>query len=342
MKKSIQKRMRKPLVSLCVLVFGLVPCLTPVKATGNVGKGKSYKETKVALPKYYDSLDIGGIFVNAKGKIRISSREWEQEVYGISGKRLKKVSDPMVKAAYHAWDYVKNKERDTEFYANTINKNGTEGYFTNGTILFKYSKKGKIIKTLKRPKKIGSVYRIKWVKKDTIAVGFQDERGENRVCLVDMEKGKIIQTYEKKYTWLCGTNGKHIYVLSGSIAKKTEKIVKLKASSGKKVSSISTRKIRALAENRKDWNEEQGRYDKDNPFSTCYSGGKLYLKYLTGIYTWNEKKKDFDTVLDGRKNKNYTTGQFYDTTGQYYYDNFEVAGRKMYVCCYNDIYMYVL
>ncbi len=252
----------------------------------------------------------------------------------------------MVKAAYKAWDYVKDKERDTEFYANTVNKKGTAGYFTNGTILFKYNQKGRIQKAIKElkglSKPIRAIYRIKWVSGDTVAVGFLDIMGENKVCLVNMGKGKAIRNYNTKYNWLCGTDGKHIYVLSGSIAKKTEKIVKLKASSGKKVSSISTKKIRALAENQKDWDEEQGRYYKDNPFSTCYSGGKLYLKYLTGIYTWNEKKKCFDTVLDGIGNSNYTTGQYYDTTGQCHYDNFEVVGKKMYVSCYNDMYMYTL
>ena len=336
--------MKKTVALLCipVLVLNLFSGFTSTKAAGNLGKGKPYKEMKIALPKYHASLDIGGLFVNAKGKIRISSREWEQSVYGISGNKLKKISDPMVRAAYHAWDYVKDKERDTEFYSNTVNKKGTAGYFTNGTILFKYNKKGKIQKTFKRLKKIGAVYRLKWVSKDTVAVGFQDEMGNGRVCLVDMGKGKITKIYGKKYTWLCGTNGKHIYVLSGSIAKKTERLVKLKAASGKKVSSISTQKIRALAENRKDWNDEQGRYEKDNPFSTCYSGGKLYLKYLTGVYTWNERKKGFDTVLDGIGNSNYTTGRYYDTTGQYYFDDFEVVGKKMYVCYYDNIYRYTL
>lgn len=336
--------MKKTVALLCipVLVLNLFSGFTSTKAAGNLGKGKPYKEMKIALPKYHASLDIGGLFVNAKGKIRISSREWEQSVYGISGNKLKKISDPMVRAAYHAWDYVKDKERDTEFYSNTVNKKGTAGYFTNGTILFKYNKKGKIQKTFKRLKKIGAVYRLKWVSKDTVAVGFQDEMGNGRVCLVDMGKGKITKIYGKKYTWLCGTNGKHIYVLSGSIAKKTERIVKLKAASGKKVSSISTQEIRALAENQKGWDEEQERYEKDNPFSTCYSGGKLYLKYLTGVYTWNERKKGFDTVLDGIGNSNYTTGRYYDTTGQYYFDDFEVAGKKMYVCYYDNIYRYTL
>lgn len=345
MKRILRKWTGKLFVLLCVLALGLslFPSSAPTKATGNLGKGKAYKETKLKLPKGCYSLSWGGLFVNAKGKIRVASRVWEQSVYGISGNKIQKVSDSMVKAAYNAWDYVKDKERDTEFFANTVNKKGTAGYFTNGTILFKYNKKGKIQKVLKLSKQFRGIDRMKWVSGDTVAVvGIEVMTGKNRVCLVDMKKGKITKKYNKKYTWLCGTDGKHIYVLSGSIDEKTEKIVKLKVSSGKKVSSISTQKIRALAENQTDWSEEQGRYYKDNPFSTCYSGGKLYLKYLTGIYTWNEKKKGFDTVLDGIKNPNYTTGQFYDTTGEYYYDDFEVAGKKMYVCCYGDIYMYTL
>lgn len=161
--------------------------------------------------------------------------------------------------------------------------------------------------------------------------------GLPQIFLIDMGKGKIIKKYSRKYTSLCGTDGKHIYVTSGSIAAETEKIVKLKASSGKRVSAISTRKIRALAEDRTEKNESQ-KFCKDEPFDTCYSGGKLYLRYLTGIYTWNEKKKRFDTVLDGIENKNYTTGQL----DSEYFRGIEVVGKKIYVFNHSDVYMYSL
>lgn len=338
MKSILCERVGRLSVVLCVLALGLslFTCPKATKAVGNLGKGKAYKETKIAPPKGYYYWNVGGVFVNAKGKIRIHSEEWEQSVYGISGKKGKEVSDPMVKAAYNAWDFVKDKELDTKFRHNTINKKGTTGYFTNGKIIFKYNKKGKIQKKFNIYKKtaLEPVRELKWFSGDKVVAM---AGGLPQIFLIDMGKGKIIKKYSRKYTSLCGTDGKHIYVTSGSIAAETEKIVKLKASSGKRVSAISTRKIRALAEDRTEKNHRQ-EFCKDEPFDTCYSGGKLYLRYLTGIYTWNEKKKRFDTVLDGIDNENYTTGQL----DSEYFRGIEVVGKKIYVFNHSDVYMYSL
>lgn len=353
MRRKLRKQMGELSAILCILtlVFSVFPSPVQIKAAGNLGKGKPYKETQIEPPKGSYCWDVGGIFVNAKGKIRIHSRRWEQTVYGVSGKKGKEVSDPMVKAAYNAWDYVKDKERNTEFCYNTINKKGTAGYFTNRKIIFKYNKKGKILKRFYVKKESGGefldVCGLKWVSGDRVALqvsyaGYNSEirRYNARIILVDMGKRKIIKKYSTKYTTLCGTDGKHIYVMSGSAAQKTEKIVKLKASSGKEVSSISTQTIRALAE---DGTEKGGSEDsrKDDSFDTCYSGGKLYLRYCTGIYTWNEKKKRFDTVLDGIDSENYTFVPLYGANCSTVFEVTE-KGKKIYVAGSSDLYMYSL
>lgn len=340
LKKYLCKKTERLSAILCILALGFSLFSNPVTIES---KRKSYKETRITLPKGHGSLDVGGLFVNAKGQIRVSSREWEQTVYGIYGNKLKKVSDPMVKAAYNAWDYVKDKEKDTDFFSNTVNKKGTAGYFTNGSIIFQYNKKGKIQKTFhllknkELAKLANTISKIKWVSQNKVAVGISTWSG-GMVVLADMEKRKITKKYSKKYTSLCGTDGKHIYVTSGSISDKTEEIVKMKALSGKKISSISTQKIRTLAENRTEKMEGGGLY-RDEPFDTCYSGGKLYLKYLTGIYTWNEKKKRLDTVMDGIGNKKYKAGQL---ISEYGISLFEVIGRKIYVADDTKIYRYSL
>lgn len=351
MRRKLRKQMGELSAILCILtlVFSVFPSPVQIKAAGNLGKGKPYKETQIAPPKGWYYWNVGGIFVNAKGKIRIHTVKWEQTVYGISGKKGKEVSDPMVKAAYNAWDFVKDKERDTQFYLNTVNKKGTAGYFTNGAIIFKYNKKGIIQKRFNTCKKLGGeayygVRALKWVSGDKVAALVRlrsDDRDprkiSRRIFLIDMGKGKIIKKYSAEYDSLCGTDGKHIYVMSGSITEKTEKIVKLKASSGRKVSSISTQIIRALAEDRTEKNGEL--FCKDESFDTCYSGGKLYLRYLTGIYTWNEKKKRFDIVLDGIRNKNYNCIQL---STDFCFSTFEVVGKKMYVAGSSNVYMYSL
>lgn len=326
--------MKRAITSLCILALGVSLLTDPVSANAKI-----YKESKIT-PAETQNHDLIGLFVSAKGKLCISTQEWEQSVYGISGDKLKKVSDPMVKAAYNAWDFVKDKTRDTSFYSNTINKKGTVGYFTNGKKVFKYNKKGKIQKSFDLLKKMGlkskyySISTLKWVNKDFVAVDIWAFPGKmSRVCLVNMTKGKIAKKYSTKYTSLCGTDGQNIYVTSGSIEKKTEEIVKLKASSGKKISSISTKSIRDLAADRTEKQEPSGIYYRDNPFSTYYANGKLYLKYLTGIYTWDEKGKRFDTVLDGTDNKDYTSGQ--------YCGDFLVIKDKMYVLG-DGVYVYTM
>lgn len=322
--------MKKIIISICVALFLSLFASSETHA-------KNYRETKIT-PVGAQNRDLAGLFVNAKGKLRISTLEWEQSVYTVSGSKLKKVSDPMVKAAYNAFDFVKDKENDTNFYANTINKKGTAGYFTNGKKVFQYDKKGKIQKSFGLLKKMGlntksyEVQTLKWVNKNYVAAGIWAVSGKkSRVCLINMAKGKVAKKYSPKYTSLCGTDGKNIYVLSGSIAKKTEEIVKLKATSGKKIASISTKPIRDLAKERTEKHEASGAFFRDNPFSTYYANGKLYLKYLTGIYTWNEKGKKFTTVLDGTDNENYTSGQ--------YCGSFAVIKNKMYVIG-NGVYIY--
>ncbi len=326
--------MKKTITSLCILALGVSLLADPVSANA-----KTYKEKKIT-PMGSQNRDLTGLFVSARGNLRISTQEWEQSVYGISGDKLKKVSDPMVKAASNAFDFVKDKEKDTNFYSNTVNKKGTAGYFTNGKKVFKYNKKGKIKKSFDLLQKLGlklksySVSTLKWVNKDFVAVDIWASSGKTpRVCLINMEKGIVVKKYSKTYTSLCGTDGKNIYVTSGSIEKKTEKIVKLKASSGKKILSISTKPIRDLAADRTEKDEASGAFFRDNPFSTCYANGKLYLKGLTGIYTWNEKKKSFDTVLDGTDNANYTSGQ--------YCGDFVVIKDKMYVLG-GGVYVYTV
>ena len=305
----------KRISQILILTLLLSVCSVAAVPSGAAAKvkpvaGKNYSETEIS----FENTNIWDMFVSG-GKLRLSTQEWEQEVYGISGKKIvKKSKDPLVKATYNAFDFVNDKELETVFYSNTVNKKGTVGYFMNGKKIFKYNKKGKIKKVLNLPKKLkcrGEIYKIKWVDRDLVAVHFRDQsRQKFRILLVDMKKGKVAKKYNKKYTGLCGTDGKNLYVTMGSIEKKTEKIVKIKASSGKKLASISTAPIRELAAEWEDPYEYANESLRNGSFRTCYANGKLYLKYLTGIYTWNGKSKDFQTVLDGRNNANYASRQY--------------------------------
>lgn len=313
MKRNQQVKKISYIMILTLLLSVCSVAAVPSRAEAEVkpAAGKSYSETEISN----ENTNIWDMFVSG-GKLRLSTQEWEQEVYGISGKKLvKKPKDPLVKATYNAFDFVNDKELETEFCFTSVNKKGTAGYFTNIKKIFKYDKKGKIKKVLNLPKKLkweGNVTGLEWVNKDFVAVEFRKiyKKG-TRILLVDMKKGKVAKKYNKKYTGLCGTDGKNLYVTMGSIEKKTEKIVKIKASSGKKLASISTAPVRELAAGWEDPYEYANESLRNGSFRTCYANGKLYMKYLTGIYTWNGKSKDFRTVLDGRNNANYASRQYW-------------------------------
>ena len=344
MKRNQQVKRISRIMILTLLLSACSAAAAPSGAAAEVkpAAGKSYSEIKV------EGVDAGELFVNEKGKLRIMTDEWEQKVYGVSGKKVvKKPKDPLVKATYNAFDFVKDKELDTAFYSVTVNKKGTAGYFTNRKKIFKYNKKGKITKVVNAAKIVGaknvSVSKIMWVSKALVAVELlRPYKGVRGVYLIDMKKGKIVKKYSGKYTSLCGTDGKNLYVATGSIEKKTEKIVKIKASSGKKLASISTAPIRELAlpqaeqnKNVEDLVKDPEELIQNRGFSTCYAEGKLYLQYLTGIYTWNGKSKDFKTVLDGRNNANYTTGQYWGNLAV-------IKGRIYFLAGYEDEYLGIL
>ena len=314
MKRNQQVKRISRIMILTLLLSVCSAAAVPSGATAKIkpAAGKSYSETKIGTTSAWD------LYVNAKGKIRFITDSWEQQVYGISGgKVVKKPKDPMVKAANNAFDYVKIEDEtdmDIRLVEVSMNKKGTAGYFATWKKIFRYNKKGKITKVFNPSKKLGVkkvfVGRVRWVKKDLVAAEFTStSKKVPSVCLIDMKKGKIVKKYKKKYSALCATDGKNLYVKSGSVEKKTEKIVKIKASSGKKLASISTAPIYALGAGRtesKNVEDVPPEYLRDEPVKPCYANGKLYLQYLTGIYTWDGKGKDFQTVLDGGKNGSYT------------------------------------
>ena len=315
MKRNQQVKRISRIMILTLLLSVCSAAAVPSGATAKIkpAAGKSYSETKIGTTSAWD------LYVNAKGKIRFITDSWEQQVYGISGgKVVKKPKDPMVKAANNAFDYVKIEDEtdmDIRLVEVSMNKKGTAGYFATWKKIFRYNKKGKITKVFNPSKKLGVkkvfVGRVRWVKKDLVAAEFTStSKKVPSVCLIDMKKGKIVKKYKKKYSALCATDGKNLYVRSGSVEKKTEKIVKIKAASGKKLASISTAPIYKLAAGRMEAKSNKDsssiKYLRDDSAEPCYANGKLYLQYLTGIYTWDGKGKDFKTVLDGGKNGSYT------------------------------------
>ena len=296
------------ILTLLLSVCSAVSAPTGAAAKVKPAAGKSYSETRNGNTSAWD------LFLNAKGKIRFITEFWRQEIYGISGvKEVKKSKDSMAKALREASDNFKvDGEQEEQIGEVSTNKSGTTGYFATWYRIFRYNKKGKITKVFNLSKKLKktSIYKMKWVKKDLVAAEFiSSNKKAPNVCLIDVKKGKIVKKYKRKYTTLYATDGKNLYVGSGSVKKKTEKIVKIKASSGKKLAAISTAPIYKLAAGRmesKNVEDTPPEYLRDDPVRLCYANGKLYLQHLSGIYTWDGKGKDFKTVLDGRNNENYT------------------------------------
>ena len=309
MKRNQQvKRISQILIlTLLLSVCSAAAVLSGATAKVKPAAGKSYRETWSRNTMAWE------LFLNAKGEIRFINDYWRQETYGISdGKEVKKSKDSIAKAVKKVTDDF--KDDNDLIRAVSTNKKGTTGYISTREKIFRYNKKGKITKVFNPSKKLGVkkvfVGEVRCVKSDLVAAELlSSNKKVPNICLIDVKKGKIVKKYKRKYATLYAADGKNLYVGSGSVEKKTEKIVKIKASSGKKLASISTAPIYKLAAGRTESKTEENtppEYLRDDPVRLCYANGKLYLQHLSGIYTWDGKGKDFKTVLDGRDNENYT------------------------------------
>ncbi len=295
------------ILTLLLSVCSAVSAPTGAAAEVKPAAGKNYSET------WNRNTIAWRLFLNVKGKIRFINDYWRQETYGISdGKEVKKSKDSIAKAVKKVTDDF--KDDNDLIRAVSTNKKGTIGYISTWEKIFRYNKKGKITKVFNPSKKLGVkkvfVGEVRCVKSDLVAAELlSPNKKVPNICLINMKKGKIVKKYKRKYATLYAADGKNLYVGSGSVEKKTEKIVKIKASSGKKLAAISTAPIYKLAAGRmesKNVEDTPPEYLRDDPVRLCYANGKLYLQHLSGIYTWDGKGKDFKTVLDGRNNENYT------------------------------------
>ena len=319
MKRNQQAKKISYIMILALLLSVCSAAAVPTGAAAEIkpATGKGYSEKRLETGSAWELFGIGDVcdlYVNAKGKLRIVTDSRKKRIYGISGSRaVEKPGAPLAKAG-------KKRKAKSMIEDVTINKKGTIGYFATWEKIFRYNKKGEITRVFNPSKKFGVavwVQRVRWLKKDLVAAELSGlSKKVPNVCLIDMKKGKIVKKYKKKYSALYAADEKNLYVRSGSVRKKTEKIVKIKASSGRRLASISTAPIYKLAAGRteaktnEDFSAAETEYLRDDPVKLCYANGKIYLQYLTGIYTWDGKGKDFTTVLDGRTRENYTWFDF--------------------------------
>ncbi|MCH5266253.1 MAG: hypothetical protein J1F02_10170 [Lachnospiraceae bacterium] len=288
--------------------------------------------------------EIGSFYVTNKGKLRAftTGRDDVQSVYQWTGKKFKNVKDPMSDFTYSV-----NKKKFTGYTAPAMNKKGTAYYIADLTKVYKYNKKGKVTAKVNLKKKLNLNTNTKyindliWLKKDLVAIDTWQMGGESGgIHLVDLKKKKIVRSYAKKYNELLGGANNVIYVSSGKASAGNEQLHKLDAASGKVKKTLSTKSLRDLGKDCTDKDDDYG-YLKDASFASCVYDGKLYLKYLTGVYVWNESKGSFGQVIDG--SSNFSAGKLYGGRMQF------ASKNKLYVIGYRtdsssptDFYEYTI
>lgn len=296
--------------SLFVNTIGIVQAKTAVVNTKTVS---NHKQKNMMEKMKADT--IWNFYVTAKGEIRAftSGEDGVQSVYTWTGKKWKRADkDPLSDFTYRV-----NKKKFTGYSAPVVNKKGSAYYIYNNTDIYKYNKKGKILvhmdlRKLSKIKPEKQISDMIWLKKDFVVV--QTTQPSGGIYLIDLKKKKVKQSYSKQYVNLRGGYDNYIYLESGTASEKTETISKVNAVTGKCVKKIETKNLRALGD---DCTEEDMDYGllKDVSLTSCVYHKKLYVKYVTGVYCWNEKKSRFDQIIDG--SKDFGAGKLYSSAMQF-------------------------
>jgi hypothetical protein len=293
--------------ALAVNTVGFAQAKTVIVNTKTV---KNHKEKDILKKLKKDT--ICSFYVTAKKELRAftAGEDGVPAVYKWTGKEWKDAdNDPLRDFTYNV-----NKKNFTGYTAPSVNKKGTAYYIANKTKIYKYNQKGKVLAqvNLKKKLKLNAtrkyISQIIWLKADWVAINTWQMGGTSAgIYVVDLKKKKTVQL-PLKYTALMAGNGKYIYLKTGDASAETEQINKVNAITGKCVKKIKTANLRILGADCMIEDEDYGLL-KNTSLSACVNAGKLYVKYLTGVYVWNEKKSRFDQIVDG--SKNFGAGKLY-------------------------------
>lgn len=297
----------------------------------------SFSVTILAEEKQYREIDIlkkGNVdtyYITNDKKIRVLDESKKichvYQYYGGKYRRVK--SDPFIPFSKK----VRGKNESMTFLAPSVNKRGNAYYTANDYTIYQYNKKGKIKAAFNLKKKVKlqsgnrRISNVIWLNKNLVAVDtWQLGKDNSGIYLVDMKKKQIKKSYSTKYADLLGGQGNYIYVKSGNSQSQNEVIYKLKASSGKVISQLSTSNLRKTGETNTESDLTYGNL-KDANFGSCVFGNSLFLSYLSGIYRWNEKTFSFERVLDAKEQ--YHAGKFYRSKLQMLHRNqFAIMGNS--------------
>ncbi len=300
-KKREELKMKKIQIIAFILIFTfLISPISIAKAQINTATAKTHKEKRIFL--HENSEVVGSLYLTNKEKLKMYvsyNGDDTPEVYRWTGKKLvKDEKDPLKNVSAVATD-----DWFSPRVTPTMHTKKNIWYCAWDTTVYKYDKKEKIKAkvNLKKPlklKKLEEISEIYLVKNDLLAV-----ETPQRICLVSMKTKKVVKKFNKKYTQLLGATKKYLYVKSGTLEEKNETIYKVNIKTKKECGKIEMQSLRDQAANRQEKDEDGSLgYARDYSFTFCVYKGKVYVKYLTGVYRWNEKKASLDMIIEGSKN----------------------------------------
>ena len=128
---------------------------------------------------------------------------------------------------------------------------------------------------------------------------------KKQCCLVDIDRQKIVKRYSQNWDMRLVQDGKIIgdqrdqNILTN--------ILVIDPETGKIEKKISASEIRKTAIDRTDWDDENDDYYRNAEFSYAIYEGQIYVKYLTGIYRYDEKSEKWQQLL--KETKKFTMGK---------------------------------
>lgn len=271
----------------------------------NTKTGKDYKEEKIDVSVLEG---VENFTIRENGEIVChddnSSGNNYFSVYTLKDDKTWKVEENEVIAnfveKYHV-QVTKMKQFLVTDYDETI-------FMGDDQVIYKADEEGNIIADAKMKKLFGKGrYEINdwyWYKGCKVILNYskydEDDRLREQKCAqVDIDANKVVKKYDSKFEARLVKDGK-IY---GDIAEQNvvTNIVVYDAETGKLTDKISATGVRKTAIDRNDWDDDRNDYCRNADMEYDVYKNNIYIKYLTGVYRYDAKKKKWDLLMKESK-----------------------------------------
>ena len=201
-------------------------------------------------------------------------------------------------------------------------------------VIYKIDEEGNEIASAKMTKMFGKgtfeIHDWYWYKGNKVIMnishyGTDGALKKKQCCLVDIDRQKIVKRYSQSWDLRLVQDGK---IIGDQMDQNIlTNILVIDPGTGKIEKKISASEIRKTAIDRTDWDDENDDYYRNAAFSYAVCEGQIYVKYLTGIYRYDEKSEKWQQLL--KETKKFTMGKCNTTVFRVADENhFYLMGKK--------------